>query len=117
MGMLGTELVVAADEKLPERPCEGTTEVVRPCLAAGTERDTAFPELDVGPMFPPPGKATRGCALRRPLPSPLAFISSKTESSTETFFGVLTEVEDTRRDRLRSRVTSRSSDRFPKGVN
>ena len=123
--ILETELVVAANGKLAERPCEETAEVarIRLCFAAGTEvlvtseRDKVLPEPDVGPMFPPPGKRTRDCALRRPFPSPTTLISSETESSTETFFRVLTEVVDIRRDRLRNRVTSRSSDRFPRGVN
>lgn len=110
--------MVTADEKLAERPCEETVDVVvraRLCFAVETEvlvaneRDEAFPELNVCPTVPPP---MRDCGLRRP-----ALASSETESSTEAFFRVLTEVEDIRRDRLRSRVTSRSSDRLPRGVN
>ena len=88
-------------------------------MLAPSERDRAFREPDDGPTLPPRGKPTRDCALRRPLPSPLPLISSETPviSSTGTFFKVLTEVVDIRRVRLRSRVTSRSSDRFPSGVN
>lgn len=110
------ELVEAADEKLAERPCEESAEAVRTrlCFVEANERDKTFPELEVVPTFPPPEKPTREGALRLPLPSPPTLVSS---SSMETFFTVLTEVADTRRDRFRSRITSRSSDRFPRGVN
>ena len=117
----------AADEKLAEMPCEEMVEVVRirVCLAVGTgvldisERDEVFPEPDVGPTLPPAEKPTRDCVLRRPLPTPPPRMSTETPaiSSTGTFFTVLTEVVDFRRDRLRSRVTSRSSERLPRGVN
>lgn len=124
--MFETELPDAADEKLAERACEETAEVVRIrlCLATGAvlgtkERDRPLPEPDVGPPVATPENPPRECALRRPLPSPPPLIPSDTAVmfSGGTFFRVLTEVVDIRRDRLRSRVTSRSSDRFPRGVN
>jgi len=118
-GTFETELAVVADEKLAEGPCEETAGVVRsrPCLAPGAEvLATDEREPDVGPTLAAP---TRDCAFRLPLPSPLPLISSETPviSSTGTCFKVLAEVVDMRRDRLRSRVTSRSSDRFPSDVN
>lgn len=116
-----TELVVTADEMFAERPCEETVEVVRiPLCFVGvpvlvSERDKVLP--NVGPPLPPPGKPTRDNALRRPLPSLLPLISSETPVISSTGTTLLAEVEDIRRDRLRSRVTSRSSDRFPSAVN
>lgn len=116
--------MAGTDEEPGERPCEGALEVarIRLCLTTGTEvvamneRETAFPE---DPMLPPPEKPTRDCALLRPLPSPLPLVSSETPtiSSIGPFFKVFIEVVDIRLDRLRSKVTSRSSDRLPRGVN
>lgn len=64
----------------------------------------------------PPGRAA---PLRRLLPSrpPLASSGEPVASSTVRFFNVLPEADDIRRGRLRRRVKSRSSEKFPSGVN
>lgn len=63
----------------------------------------------------PPEKLTLEWVLRRPLPSPLSNIGAW--SSMRALRRVLTEVVEIRRERFRESVISRSSERFPRGVN
>lgn len=73
---------------------------------AETEAKAPFPLRRAGP-------------LRRLLPSrlPLASSGEPVASSTIKFFNVLPEADDIRRGRLRRSVKSRSSEKFPSGVN
>lgn len=74
-----------------------------------------FEEAEARAAFPP----GRMAPLRRLLPSrlPLASSGEPVASSTIRFFNVLPEADDIRRVRLRRRVKSRSSEKFPSGVN
>lgn len=71
--------------------------------------------LGVGSALPPPEKLTLEWVLRRPLPSPLSNIG--VWSSMRALRRVLTEFVEIRRERFRESVISRSSEKFPRGVN
>lgn len=71
--------------------------------------------LGVDSTLPPSGILTLEWVLRRPLPSPLSNIGAC--SSMRALRRVLTEFVEIRRERFRESVISRSSEKFPEGVN